>query len=48
MCSSDLILEGLYAHKRIGRTEDSGFVAGERRRQEPPEENLRKAKRQFQ
>jgi magnesium chelatase subunit I len=46
--AAEFILEGLYAHKRIGRSEETGFVAGERRRQEPSEETVRKAKRQYQ
>ncbi|MEQ1886434.1 MAG: magnesium chelatase [Bryobacteraceae bacterium] len=46
--AAEFILEGLYAHKRIGRTEETGFVAGERRRQEPTDETIRKAKRQYQ
>ena len=46
--AAEFILEGLYAHKRIGRSEESGFTAGERRRQEPADEAVRKAKRQYQ
>ena len=44
--AGEFILEGLYAHKRISRNEETGFVAGERRR-EPPED-FKKAKRQYQ
>ncbi len=44
--AGEIILEGLYAHKRISRNEETGFVAGERRR-EPPEE-VKKARRQYQ
>ncbi|MEQ1949131.1 MAG: magnesium chelatase [Bryobacteraceae bacterium] len=46
--AAEFILEGLYAHKRIGRSEETGFVAGERRRQEQPDETVRKTKRQYQ
>jgi magnesium chelatase subunit I len=28
--AAEFVLEGLYAHKRIGRTEERGFVAGEK------------------
>ena len=44
--AGEFILEGLYAHKRISRNEETGFAAGERRR-EPPEE-AKKARRQYQ
>ncbi len=44
--AGEFILEGLYAHKRISRNEETGFAAGERRR-EPPEET-KKARRQYQ
>jgi magnesium chelatase subunit I len=30
--AGEFILEGLYAHRRISRTEEQGFVAGERER----------------
>jgi len=30
--AGEFILEGLYAHRRITRTEEQGFVAGERER----------------
>jgi len=43
--AGEFILEGLYAHKRISRNEETGFTAGERRRE--PEE-AKKAKRQYQ
>jgi magnesium chelatase subunit I len=46
--AAEFILEGLYAHKRIGRSEETGFTAGERRRQEPADEAVRRAKRQYQ
>ena len=35
---AEFILEGLYAHKRIGRTEERTFTAGEK---QPPRENPR-------
>jgi magnesium chelatase subunit I len=47
--AAEFILEGLYAHKRIGRNEELGFVADEKRR-EPPSEEMgsgRKPRRQF-
>jgi magnesium chelatase subunit I len=34
--AAEFILEGLYAHRRISRSEEMGFTAGERKR-EPPE-----------
>jgi magnesium chelatase subunit I len=45
--AGEFILEGLYAHKRISRNEETGFVAGERRR-EPPDDARQKAKKQYQ
>ena len=44
--AGEFILEGLYAHKRISRNEETGFTAGERRREQP--EEVKKIKRQFQ
>ena len=49
--AAEFILEGLYAHRRISRNEETGFTAGERRR-EPPErergdEGRPKSRRQF-
>jgi len=35
--AAEFILEGLYAHRRISRTEERGFAAGERRREQPRE-----------
>jgi len=32
LAAAEFILEGLHAHKRIGRTEERVFVAGERQR----------------
>ena len=45
--AAEFILEGLYAHKRISRNEESVYVAGERRR-DPPDDARAKARRQFQ
>ena len=45
--AAEFILEGLYAHKRISRNEESVYTAGERRR-EPTDEARTKARRQFQ
>ncbi|HEV2202332.1 MAG TPA: magnesium chelatase [Bryobacteraceae bacterium] len=45
--AAEFILEGLYAHKRISRNEETGYAAGERRR-EPPDEARTKARRQYQ
>jgi magnesium chelatase subunit I len=44
--AGEFILEGLYAHKRISRNEETGFTAGERRREQP--EEAKKVKRQYQ
>ena len=47
--AGEFVLEGLYAHKRIGRSEETGFTAGERRREAPgPDEATRKTRRQYQ
>ena len=47
--AAEFVLEGLYAHKRIGRSEELGFVADEKRREAPedPERGGRKQRRQF-
>jgi magnesium chelatase subunit I len=52
--AAEFILEGLYAHKRIGRNEELGFVADEKRRDASAEETGgggggggRKPRRQF-
>lgn len=45
--AAEFILEGLYAHKRISRNEESVYVAGERRR-EPVDDPRNKARRQYQ
>jgi len=36
--AAEFILEGLYAHRRISRSEERGFAAGEERREPPREE----------
>jgi magnesium chelatase subunit I len=46
--AAEFILEGLYAHRRISRSEELGFTA-EQRRREPPEDSKSKAsKRNYQ
>src|SRR5215469_3972686 len=47
--AGEFVLEGLYAHRRISRNEELGFVAGERKREPPPEggEGRRPPRRQF-
>ena len=46
--AAEFILEGLYAHKRIGRNEEQEFTGGERvvrddrMREEPGEEGFRR------
>lgn len=50
--AGEFVLEGLYAHRRISRTEEAGFSAGERKRDVPADEReergeRRKPKRQF-
>jgi magnesium chelatase subunit I len=48
--AGEFILEGLYAHRRISRNEESGFAAGEKRR-EPPmadDDAKRAARRNYQ
>ena len=53
--AAEFVLEGLYAHKRIGRNEELGFVADEKRRPDAPDESerggggggSRKQRRQF-
>jgi magnesium chelatase subunit I len=44
--AAEFILEGLYAHRRISRSEERGYSAGERKR-ESPEEPRTRPKRQF-
>jgi len=47
--AGEFILEGLYAHRRISRSEERGFAAEERKRpaQEPEESPRPKQRRQF-
>jgi magnesium chelatase subunit I len=45
--AAEFLLEGLYAHRRISRNEERGFVAEERRRIDP-DEPPKKQRRQFQ
>ena len=47
--AAEFVLEGLYAHRRISRSEESGFTAGERKRDAPDkeEEQRRKPRKQF-
>ncbi|HTP87046.1 MAG TPA: hypothetical protein VMJ34_08860 [Bryobacteraceae bacterium] len=45
--AAEFLLEGLYAHRRISRNEERGFMAEERRRIDP-EEPQKKQRRQFQ
>jgi len=47
--AAEFILEGLYAHRRISRNEESGFMAEPRRREQPAEDAKgRAAKRNYQ
>ena len=39
--AGEFLLEGLYAHRRIGRSEERGFVAEERKESRPTREDLR-------
>ena len=43
--AAEFILEGLYSHRRISRSEELGFAADERKRENPPEEPRAKNKR---
>src|SRR6202158_3925740 len=48
--AAEFILEGLYAHRRISRSEELGFTAGERKRETPEreeKEGRRPPRRQF-
>jgi magnesium chelatase subunit I len=46
--AAEFILEGLYAHRRINRNEELGFMAGERKRENPEGgEGRRPPRRQF-
>jgi magnesium chelatase subunit I len=44
--AAEFILEGLYAHRRINRNEEVGYMAEPRRREPPPEDKGKK--RQYQ
>jgi magnesium chelatase subunit I len=45
--AAEFVLEGLYAHRRISRTEEQGFTAGERKKSVPaPESNIPRQQRQ--
>jgi magnesium chelatase subunit I len=46
--AAEFVLEGLYAHRRITRSEEREFAGGERRREPAPEEAGRKSRRQYQ
>ena len=41
IAAAEFILEGLYAHRRISRSEERGFVAEERRQTAPAREDVR-------
>jgi magnesium chelatase subunit I len=45
--AAEFILEGLYAHRRISRNEEAGFLA-EPRRRDQPDEPKKSTKRQYQ
>jgi magnesium chelatase subunit I len=45
--AAEFILEGLYAHRRIDRSEERGFTGDERHREIPQSGEARRAKRQF-
>ena len=55
MSAAEFILEGLYAHKKIGRSEERTFTAGEKQpkrekqsyREEEDEREFRKQRRPF-
>jgi magnesium chelatase subunit I len=47
--AAEFVLEGLYAHRRISRNEETGFTAEARRREQPSDDpKARAAKRQYQ
>ena len=47
--AGEFVLEGLYAHRRISRNEEVGFLAEPRRREQPGEDGKGKGtKRQYQ
>ena len=47
--AAEFVLEGLYAHRRINRNEELGFVAEEKRREAPSKDegNKGRYRRQF-
>jgi len=47
--AAEFVLEGLYAHRRISRSEERGYIADERRREAPAEDPRRPGgRRQYQ
>jgi magnesium chelatase subunit I len=46
--AGEFILEGLYAHRRISRSEETGFSAEKKRAEPPPDDVKRAARRNFQ
>jgi magnesium chelatase subunit I len=46
--AAEFILEGLYAHRRINRNEEVGFMAEPRRREPPGDDPNKAARRQYQ
>jgi magnesium chelatase subunit I len=46
--AAEFILEGLYAHRRISRNEETGYAAETRRRETPEDPRARTAKRNYQ
>jgi magnesium chelatase subunit I len=43
--AGEFILEGLYAHRRISRSEETGFTAEQKRREQPANEEVKRAAR---
>ena len=48
VAAAEFVLEGLYAHRRLTRSEQREFTAGERKRESNPQEDARKSRRQYQ
>ncbi len=46
--AAEFVLEGLYAHRRISRSEEREFTAGERKREATTPEETRRSRRQYQ
>ena len=46
--AAEFVLEGLYAHRRISRSEEREFTAGERKREATTPEEARRSRRQYQ